>query len=240
MVAITRVTRSQVKSDRKPTKIKFSDEGNSLNDIEYHTAEEEVADVDEEEDDEDEDDIEEDSEEEDEDSDDEAPEEESTKVSEKQIEAKIKKQKEADALSKKAERERRKQLDLKYKEQQESKRQKIEESKPASSHIEQEELPDFLPEELLETVNNQPIIPNGKHLRIRDFEEIDEKLIRQQLMKDKLQKIKLAGKTSMVKGPVHVKVQSFGSTKNKLVPKSESKILKSRDKWLKRKSLNKK
>ncbi|ABN64854.2 predicted protein [Scheffersomyces stipitis CBS 6054] len=215
------VVTTRSRSAKVPTKIKFSEADNSLNEVEYHTAEENE---------------EEEEESSSEDSDDDAPEEESLSTAKQDIINKQKKQKELEAQRRKEERERRRELDLKNKEQ---KSKKKEREQPQQ---EENELPDFLPDDLIEAIENDGLLAahtQSKHLKVQDFEEMDQKLLRQKIKQEKLRAIKLSKKLSVNKGPVQVKVQSFNSNK-KLVPKSESRIVKSKDKWLKRKSLNRK
>ncbi|EGW31210.1 uncharacterized protein SPAPADRAFT_56102 [Spathaspora passalidarum NRRL Y-27907] len=163
-------------------------------------------------------------------SDDEAPEEESTNKTKQEVLAQQKKREQEQKAQKNAERERRRQLDLRNKQQQESKK---------ATKIEEEALPDLLPDDIMDILSTpepeetQSKI-KGKHIRL-DEVELDKK----KEIEDKLRKIKLQKKMALKKGPVHVQVQKFGK-KSEVVPKSENKIIASRDKWLKRKSVNRK
>ncbi|RLV91014.1 hypothetical protein JA1_004190 [Spathaspora sp. JA1] len=169
--------------------------------------------------------------EEDEDSDDEAPEEESTRKTEQDILNQQKKKEQQVIAEKKAERERRRQLDLRNQQQKQQ-------SKKVQS-LEEQALPDLLPDDIMDILSTpEPQTPQskikGKHIRLDDV-EVDRK----KEIEDKLRKIKLQKKLAVKKGPVHVQVHNFGN-KATVVPKSESKIIASKDKWLKRKSVNRK
>jgi U3 small nucleolar RNA-associated protein 16 len=224
------VTRSGASTRKDAVKIKFNEDGENP-EGEFHTADEgedsgepskEIAEDEEDEDDEDSqgNDSESDS-----DSDD-APEEESTAGARKEVLKKQQEQIEIQQEKKKAEREKRKRQDEYNKQQKQSKKPKVD----------VEQLPEFLPEELIESLETEEHqTPKNTHIRL-DIE--DEKELRRQAKLEKLANIKKLKSASVKMGPVNVKVQSFNSKKT--VPKAESKIVNSREKWLKRKSLNKK
>ncbi|EGV63089.1 hypothetical protein PSN45_004641 [Yamadazyma tenuis] len=166
-----------------------------------------------------------------EDDSDEGPEEESTNKAKEDLLAQEKARKKAEAEAKREERQRRRQQDLYNKQQQESKKTK--QQKLPSIEI----LPDILPDEILEAINDENVelaseTIQPRHKKIEDF-DVE---LKKQLKLEKLKKLKALNKSSIKKGPVHVKVLS--SLKG--VPRAESKIINSREKWLKRKSLHKK
>lgn len=220
------LTRGSLKLlSKQPSKIKFLDNETSTNDIEYHTAEEDKS----------VDNIENSSsnnlEDESESDSDEAPEEESLTSSKQRIINVQKEQLKIEQELKKQEKEKRRQKDLQYKKQQEDKRVK---------RFNDDDLPELLPEDIFESLEEEEVaVPQhaSKHLTSKDFED-QERILRQKLKEKKLEQIRKQKKLSIKKGPVHVKVQSLNS--KKMVPVSESKILNVKNKWLKRKSLNKK
>ena len=198
-------------------KIKFLDEDLNGND-DYHTAEE-VA-------------IKSQSENDESDSDDDAPEEVSTSTAKQSIIEKERKQREIELKSREADREKRREKDLQNKLQKQSKKEKKQ-----SRKVEEVDLPEFLPEDIFESLESAQ--SSGKHLKVKELDEIDQKLMRQKMKEEKLKSIKNSKKLSIKKGPINVQVQSFNINK-KVVPRAEAKIVDAREKWLKRKSLNKK
>lgn len=222
------VTRSRLNAKAgngaTPKKMKFLDNDADVNDIEYHTAEE--------------DELNQSAGSQDSDSDsdsdsDEAPEEESTSGIRNEILAKQKEDLKSQQELKKLEKERRRQQNVYNQQQQLLKKNK-----------KQDELPEYLPEDIFESISDneagesEPIIP-AKHLKLQDFEKLDEMEIRKKIKESKLKELKKSKKLSIKKGPVHVKVQLFNLDK-KVVPKFENKVVNTRNKWLKRKSLGKK
>lgn len=222
------VTRSRLNAKTgngvTPKKMKFLDNDADVNDIEYHTAEE--------------DELNQSAGSQDSDSDsdsdsDEAPEEESTSGIRNEILAKQKEDLKSQQELKKLEKERRRQQNVYNQQQQLLKKNK-----------KQDELPEYLPEDIFESISDneagesEPIIP-AKHLKLQDFEKLDEMEIRKKIKESKLKELKKSKKLSIKKGPVHVKVQLFNLDK-KVVPKFENKVVNTRNKWLKRKSLGKK
>lgn len=162
---------------------------------------------------------------------DDAPEEESTSTAKQSIIERERKQRELEQKAREADREKRREKDLQNQLQQQSKKQK-----KLARKEDEEELPEFLPEDIFEPVESQP---SGKHLKAEELDEIDQKLMRQKMKEEKLKSIKNSKKLSIKKGPINVQVQSFNINK-KVVPRAEAKIVDAREKWLKRKSLNKK
>lgn len=223
------VTRSRLNAKAgngaTPKKMKFLDNDADVNDMEYHTAEE--------------DELNQSAGSQDSDSDsdsdsDEAPEEESTSGIRNEILAKQKEDLKSQQELKKLEKERRRQQNVYNQQQQLLKKNKKQEDK----------LPEYLPEDIFESISDnetgesEPIIPS-KHLKLQDFEKLDEMEIRKKIKESKLKELKKSKKLSIKKGPVHVKVQLFNLDK-KVVPKFENKVVNTRNKWLKRKSLGKK
>lgn len=215
------VTRSGRSTQEQSKKIKFTDDGEFPQNVEVFSVEstrepEELAQA-----------------EEDDDSDsdsDEAPEAESISSSKHALVQKQKEQEQLQQELRKQERERRKQRDLQFKQQQEAKREKIREL--AST----EELPDLLPEEVLESYHEQDV-RGGKHLREGDLEK-EHAAMRKKMKLEKLRLMKEQRKHSIKKGPVLVQVQAFNSKKQ--APRAEQSILDSKKAWLERASLGKK
>lgn len=168
--------------------------------------------------------------------DDEAPEEESISAARKVVYENKRKAEEVIAKEKQAKREKRRQLAEHNTLQQQAKREK--KSVKASTA---ESLPDLLPDDLLQELGSSAFdtpAPN-KHLRVRDLDERDQRALKQKRIEEKLAKIKSLKNTAVKKGPINVRVHKSGD-KHKAVPRAESKIVNSRDQWLKRKSLNRK
>ncbi|CAH2353595.1 bud site selection protein 21 [[Candida] railenensis] len=222
----------------KPKKIKFSDD--SFNDTEFLTADEAGEKIKD-------DEVEGEGEYSDSDSDsdsDEAPEEESTSQAKELIIKRQKEQKELELVQKREEKERRRKQDLLHSEQQKLKKQEQE------TKAEDGELPDFLPEDIFDSIDQEEEQDDedieqstkGKHLKLSDFEDMDKRELAKQIKEEKLRQLKLKKRLSIKKGPVHVNVTSAAARQinKKLVPVAESKVVNSRSKWLKRKSLGKK
>lgn len=204
-----------------PKKIKFDDDDDN---IELETKHEQPQQVEE-------------SEEEDSGSDsDDAPEEESISTAKKDLEEKKKLEQQLQREAKQAMREKRKQQDQRNREQQDAKRAK-EEAARAAEETAKEDLPDLLPEGLAESLAEDK--PAAKHIKVKELDAISAKLLRQKQKEEKLRKIKASRLTSVNKGPINVQVQSFNVNK-KVVPRSESAIVDSKNQWLQRLSLNKK
>lgn len=161
---------------------------------------------------------EEESEEESDSDSDDAPEEESTATTKKAILQQQAKQQQIKQEQKKLEKEKRRQLDHHNKQQQDVKKQ----NNP---------LPDYLPEDLLndddESEVDEPraIVNNDAQIKKANVLNIKKQLDK---LKEKL----------VTKGPVQVQV--YKVNKHKTVPKSEAKIVTTRDQWLQRKSVRRK
>ncbi|ODQ63919.1 hypothetical protein NADFUDRAFT_67291 [Nadsonia fulvescens var. elongata DSM 6958] len=192
--------------------------------------------------------------EEEEDSDDDAPEEESASVSSKS--AQLAQQRftamsNARQIEKGKEREKRRKaqevLLEQKREKEERMKQKVKKIKftePDISKAASEENGGdedmFLPEELLDQVDDEDLIPSvnkAKHFRLDQSEDEDEEdLALAQMLNAKMTKNRLAKKkTSTKKGPVTVSV--LGKKNKTLAPKAEHKVTGQRAKWLKRKGI---
>lgn len=163
---------------------------------------------------------------------DEAPEEESTLKAKEELLVKQKEQAKLEKQLRDQEREKRKQRDLQFKQQQDAKRERIRQLAEA------EELPDLLPEEVLESDDDDETPVGGKHKRAEDLEQ-EHAAMRKKMKLEKLRQLKAQRQSAVKKGPVHVQVQRFGSSKNR-VPAAEASVLESKNSWLQRASLNKK
>lgn len=168
---------------------------------------------------------------------DEAPEEESTGAAKSEILEKEKQRKESEQEKKRIEREKRRQQDA-YNQQQQQLKRENEEKARAKESQQQDNLPELLPSDIIEAANNTSLskdkIKTGKHTILEDM----DLTMKKQIKLERLKQLKRLNKPEVKKGPVLVKVLNTHN-KNK-VPKSESKIIGAKDKWLKRKSLNKK
>lgn len=179
--------------------------------------------------------IEEDSEDdlEDEDSD-EAPEEESTSAAKEQLIAKQKQEQQRQAELAKEAKERRKLQNERFKQQQLEKKQR----EMAKQQSTVQELPEFLPDDIA-SILEKPQLEleiKAKHIRLDDP---SFHLLKKQQIEQKLRELKRSKVKGVKKGPVYVKTQTFGAPV-KVVPRSEGKILKNKQKWLLRKSINRK
>lgn len=172
-------------------------------------------------------------------SDDEAPEEELVSAGLKNAELIEEERLKAERAIKQLEKAKRRGVSLRAQKQLEEKKLRESERKEESD----DEIPDMLPEELLEAFDSQPEAAQLSH---KNFEE-DPKEIRKQLKKLRLQQLKQLQKMknqSVKKGPVVVSVlkgngRVVNNKKVLSVPVSEHKITGKRDKWLQRKSLGK-
>lgn len=173
------------------------------------------------------------SEESDSDSDsDEAPEEESISASKAKTLNQQKEQKRLEQERRKQEKQKRKEQDLVYQQQQQEKKKRLDELMASK------ELPDLLPDELLQAVEKTPQEPQGKHMRSEDLEE-EYAEMRKKAKLEKLKQLKQQRTLAIKKGPVHVQVQQFGQSK-KIVPRADPKVVESKNSWLNRDSLRRK
>lgn len=167
-------------------------------------------------------------------SDDEAPEEESTAAAKDAVLQKARIEQEIILEAKQAQREKRRKLAERNNLQQEMKREKHQDAQKVSN-----QLPDFLPDDLVQEFKNQSTQISNLHLKVRELDIMEQKAARQRLMEEKLSKIKDRKSMAVQKGPIKVKVQSFGDELRK-VPMADPKVIRLREKWLQRRSLNRK
>lgn len=190
------------------------------------------------------------------DSDDDVPEEEGLGNAKDEIESEIKNQIAAAEQEKQKLKEKRRKENERFKEQQiqkklkdEGLRKKIDEFEKLQKEVtatdvgENDELEE-MPEEVLENFNKiqeETIKTVPKHI---NFNEIDTKdyvpEIRQEIRKKKKNMLKKLRQMTVNKGVVKVSVLSSDPNSRKLAPKKEVNIIKTKDKWLKRRSLKKK
>lgn len=215
----------------KNKKITFDDDGESIPNEELEETEDQdgLGELEEE--------LGEEEEEDDDDDSDEAPEEESTSAAKERLIAKQKREQQRQAELAKQAKERRKLQNERFKQQQLEKKQKELEKK--QTEVDQE-LPEFLPddiESILHNDQNQSSLQvKPKHIRL---DVPGAHLLKKQQIEQKLRDLKKNKLSGVKKGPVYVKTQTFGAAV-KVVPRSESKILKNKQKWLHRKSVNRK
>ena len=164
---------------------------------------------------------------------DDAPEEESISASKAKSIKQQKEQEKREQELRKQEKQKRKEQDVIYQQQQQEKKKRLEEIMASS------ELPDLLPEELLEEYS-QPTedLPKGKHMRSEDLEN-EYAEMRKKAKLEKLKQLKQLRTLAIKKGPVHVQVQTFGE-KKKSVPRADPKVVESKSSWLNRDSLRRK
>ncbi|ODV60427.1 Bud21p ASCRUDRAFT_70940 [Ascoidea rubescens DSM 1968] len=159
-------------------------------------------------------------------------------------------------------------INEKFKKQQEDKQLKLEEKekenkkKLVSIASIDNEIPDFLPEELLESAAQSSLDINneiskkkkngnlgkndnssknsftGKHIKLDQIDIEDLKKIKQKIKAKNLKKLKKRNQKTIKRGPVKVTVLSNTRTNNLIAPSSE-KIIQEKNKWLKRKVLGK-
>lgn len=218
------VTRSRLDTQlaAKPKKIKFNDD-DTINESEYNTAEENETINDEPNGSE--------SSASDSDSD-EAPEEESTSTAKSAI---IDEQKRQKALRRQVMEEQkhlRRLQDQHNKQQQELKRSRSQKEK-------QIELPEFLPDDIMTDIQTLGVAHNNESTEKKNtYKKFDDELDIRALKIEKLKALRKARSMAVQKGPVRVQVHT--TINKKQVPMAERKIVGSRDKWLHRKSLNRK
>lgn len=172
---------------------------------------------------------------------DEAPEEESTSQAKQALLQREAQLKQKEAETKRIEREKRKQQDL-YNQQQQQQKKLKQLQREQLEKSQQPELPDLLPEDILRSLSSgedSKLTPSvSKHTRLDDNDDSEWTTdLKKQVKLEKLKQLKASNKASIKKGPVHVKV--LANNKLGKVPPKSDKILHTRDKWLKRKSLNK-
>lgn len=175
------------------------------------------------------------------DSDDEAPEEEGMTDTKKILQQKEKAIAEAKKQEQQALKEKRRQQDARFREQQANKKSK-EVNIEGNEETPLEELSEDFFQELEESENaSQQINQIPTHINFNDIAETEYiPEIKKQLNKKKKNTLKKLRKVSLNKGPVKISVLSSNITMKSLAPKKEKQIMSTKDKWLKRKSLNKK
>lgn len=218
-MVVTRNGKSTAAALPAPRRMKFQEENTSM-EADYHTADEAGGD--------------EPAAEEDLDSDD-APEEESVSSSKSLVLQLQRQQRALEQEQKRLEKERRRHFNEVHAEQQRLKREAQHDTKPAK------DLPEFLPGDVLAAMadaeDEEESQPQGKHLRLEDFEELDQRQLARHLKEEQLRQLKLQKRQTIKRGPVHVRVAKAPSRNS--APAAESKVLNARSKWLKRKSLAK-
>ncbi|ODV95262.1 hypothetical protein PACTADRAFT_75772 [Pachysolen tannophilus NRRL Y-2460] len=148
---------------------------------------------------------------------------------------------------KKTVKQKRREQNLKFAQQQQEKKARI--IGKQGKEVDITELPDILPEELLESIDNDSVslhktLPATQPKRI-NFQEPDKK----QLKKLKLAKLKQLNKLNnsktLKKGPVTVSVlnngnnYTIGARRILSVPVGENRVVNKKNKWLQRKTLKK-
>lgn len=188
--------------------------------------------------------------------DDDTPEEEGLGNAKDEIESEIKKQEEAAELEKQKQKEKRRKENERFRDQQVQKKLKDEEMRKKIAELEklqeeaaaaddsEDDILEEMPEDLLEKFNNveeETIKTMPKHI---NFNEIDTQdyvpEIRKEIRKKKKNMLKKLRQTTVNKGVVKVSVISSDPNSRKLAPKKEGNIIKTKDKWLKRRTLKKK
>lgn len=176
---------------------------------------------------------------------DDAPEEESTSTAKQQAVRRQEEEKQRQLALQKAEKERRRVIDERNKLQKQQKKKNTEKSLDDAKN---QELPEFLPEDIeLFIKQSTPVVPTkpNRHIRLEDEDqdldgaELESSVQRKRKLEQKLKELKNRKRISVKKGPVYVQTQTFGLAR-KVVPKAESKIVKNKAKWLNRKSINRK
>lgn len=164
---------------------------------------------------------------------DDAPEEESMSSGKAQVEKQQQEKARLDKERKQKEKEQRKERDAIFQKQQKEKRERLKQLTNSK------ELPDYLPEELIESEEEDfKSLPQGKHVRSEELEKEYEQM-KKKLKAEKLKKLKEQRSQAIKKGPVHVQVSRFETNKNS-APKADPRILETKESWLHRKSLRRK
>ncbi|CDK29909.1 unnamed protein product [Kuraishia capsulata CBS 1993] len=176
-------------------------------------------------------------------SDDEAPEEENLGTSKEAVTRQENEKRRLQEEKQRIERQKRREAQQKFEKQQLEKRTRSE----AKGH-KYEDLPDILPDDVLaavsETEDKSEPFSARSHVRYDDLDKETLKEVSKQMKVQKLRMARKATKSSEKKGPVTVKVlekirKISNSTTVLTVPKAESRVVSSKDRWLKRKSLGK-
>ncbi|EDO15630.1 hypothetical protein Kpol_489p11 [Vanderwaltozyma polyspora DSM 70294] len=178
------------------------------------------------------------------DSDDDVPEEEGVSSAKNDAEIAMKIREDALNLEQKMLKEkRRKQNEIFKKQKEEKHKRNLDTRDDVTEKNELEEMPTEFFDKLKESnADNEQIKAMPKHINFNDI-EIDDKYIPEvqaQLKKKKKNSLKKLRASSKKKGPVTVSVLSDISVSNTMAPKKEIKVTSTKDRWLKRKSLNRK
>lgn len=171
--------------------------------------------------------------------DDEAPQEEELASGVSKVEDEIRQREEALRREKQVLKEKRRKADAKFKEQQLA---KVDRSKSESVQLE-DERPEELPEDFFDKLEQQeaekPIEQMPKHI---NFNEISDRQytteVKRQLEKKKLKTLKKLRANTVKRGSFNITLLS--DSMSSMAPKKEASIMKSKDKWLRRKSIKRK
>ncbi|CCC70924.1 hypothetical protein NCAS_0G00370 [Naumovozyma castellii] len=181
--------------------------------------------------------------------DDDAPEEEGTSNAKESVESEIKKREEALKLEQQLAKEKRRKQDTKFKEQQHEKKLREKEEEEERQRLQQqhqEENLEELPQDFFSKLENSEAISQvSKTLPTRiNFNEIDGNdylpEVKKELAKKRKNTLKKLRATTLNKGPVSVSLLPSSTSSRVMAPKRENGIMKSKDKWLKRRSINRK
>ncbi|SMN17899.1 similar to Saccharomyces cerevisiae YOR078W BUD21 Component of small ribosomal subunit (SSU) processosome that contains U3 snoRNA [Maudiozyma saulgeensis] len=173
-------------------------------------------------------------------SDDEAPEEEGAAKTKEDIEKKLKVSEDAKKLEQQQLKEKRRKQNALFQEQQSAKKQKVVASEEIIEPL--EELPTELLQEVEQREAAKPTHINfdqDSDLINNDSDDSDvERTIRSDALKKKKNQLKTLRKKTINKGPVSVTLLTSVSQSRAMAPKKEVQITSTKDKWLRRKTLN--
>lgn len=185
-------------------------------------------------------------------SDDDAPEEEGLSAGKDEMEKQVKEREQAIKREQDLLKEKRRKQNLKFAEQQEQKRSReLEEQKKrqtdedllTATESKELELPEELPDEFFDSLDEaEPAFVAAKPTYV-NFNEIDGNYAQevvQELKKKKKKTLQQLRKKTLKRGPVTVSLLSSLKDQKSLAPKKEDQVTRSKDKWLKRKSLKRK
>ncbi|CAB4256262.1 similar to Saccharomyces cerevisiae YOR078W BUD21 Component of small ribosomal subunit (SSU) processosome that contains U3 snoRNA [Maudiozyma barnettii] len=173
------------------------------------------------------------------DSDDQAPEEEGAAKTKEDIEKKLQVSEDAKKLEQQQLKEKRRKQNALFQEQQSVKKQKVVTSEDVIEPLEE------LPAELLKEVE-QTEAAKPTHISFNQDSGIDndsddsdvESTIRKEATKKRKNQLKDLRRKTIKKGPVSVTLLSSSSQTRSMAPKKEVQITSTKDKWLRRKTLN--
>lgn len=191
-------------------------------------------------------------------SDEEAPEEENVSTAKDAVKNQIKEREEALMREETVAKEKRKKQQLKFKEQQEQKRQResaeeqrrkmleFEERLKAQqeSALKEQELPEELSDDFFENLEKHEstiITTKPKHINFNDIAENNyTEELKKQIEKQKKKTLNHLRKKSLKRGPVTVSLLTSMTETKSLAPKKETRIMNTKDKWLRRKAVHRK